>query len=367
MKKNSFYLWGIMMVIALCVGFTSCGDDEEDSNGGEPIEGPISANALVGTWKYVGTLYVDDGEYENSSDRITYFHYNADGTGAKYWHSNRDYDWDMETFKYVLDQRNIIITYDHLSDSNTYEIVSLTNMELILGMPYHKYQKVDDSILPEITDEDDEDNYQSIPPEQLVQEKYRQAFFSIFGKIAPNQDWGFNENTHYLADNNHASDESEFTFLCRIFAEDLSASSGSDFDFNDVVFDVYTNSQNQAKVVIKAVGSTLPLTIAGYEVHDLYGVPVSTMVNTNSGVNMDDVELPILIDNISTAADVNTKIVVKVTIRDTECELEAQRGEPASKLAVSEKVEWCTEREDISSKYPNFSGWVGGYIDCWWK
>ena len=32
MKKNSFYLLAIMMAAVLCVGFTSCGDDDDEEN-----------------------------------------------------------------------------------------------------------------------------------------------------------------------------------------------------------------------------------------------------------------------------------------------------------------------------------------------
>ena len=46
----------------------------------------------------------------------------------------------------------------------------------------------------------------------------------------------------------------------RIIAEDLHATAGSDFDFNDVVFDVHFTSTTTATVTIIAAGGTLPLT-----------------------------------------------------------------------------------------------------------
>lgn len=40
MKKNSFYLLAIMMAAVLCVGFTSCGDDDDDpKNTGNDLVG----------------------------------------------------------------------------------------------------------------------------------------------------------------------------------------------------------------------------------------------------------------------------------------------------------------------------------------
>ena len=61
-------------------------------------------------------------------------------------------------------------------------------------------------------------------------------------------------------------------------AEDLTIS-GGDFDFNDVVFDAVT--VNGATVVtLQAAGGTMPLYIEDNEVHELFGVSQSTMVNT---------------------------------------------------------------------------------------
>ena len=69
----------------------------------------------------------------------------------------------------------------------------------------------------------------------------------------------------------------------RIIAEDLSAKEGSDFDFNDVVFDVTFTSDNTADITLIAAGGTLPLTVAGQEVHSKFGVNTDVMVNTGAG------------------------------------------------------------------------------------
>ena len=54
-------------------------------------------------------------------------------------------------------------------------------------------------------------------------------------------------------------------FVCRIIAEDLTVGENSDFDFNDVVFDVIDNG---ATIRLRAAGGELPLYVAGQEVHD---------------------------------------------------------------------------------------------------
>ena len=52
----------------------------------------------------------------------------------------------------------------------------------------------------------------------------------------------------------------------RVMAEDLTnGTTDEDFDFNDIVFDVYFGVANTAKVVIKAAGGTLDLRIARVE------------------------------------------------------------------------------------------------------
>ena len=98
----------------------------------------------------------------------------------------------------------------------------------------------------------------------------------------------------------------------RIFCEDLGVSTREDLDYNDVVFDVdvyknyeagvkryYTiysdgrkvldrtenySTEGQAtysaKITLQAAGGTLPLTVIGKEVHEMFGVGVTTMVNT---------------------------------------------------------------------------------------
>ena len=73
-----------------------------------------------------------------------------------------------------------------------------------------------------------------------------------------------------------------------IIAEDLAASE-SDFDYNDCVATATLANEWVARlnanklvahITLLAAGGTMPLYIAGKEVHELFGVPVSTMVNT---------------------------------------------------------------------------------------
>ena len=157
-----------------------------------------------------------------------------------------------------------------------------------------------------------------------------------------------------------------FTFLCRVFAEDLSASQKTDFDFNDVVFDVYTNGTD-AKIKLLAAGGTLPLTVAGKEVHEAFGgYPVGTMINTGAGPEVEAVVLDVVIPGVNTVAQVKD-IPVCVFKNEIACLLTADMGKAPAKFAVTEQIEWPAEYQGIESKYPNFKSWVTTSTPArWW-
>ena len=129
----------------------------------------------------------------------------------------------------------------------------------------------------------------------------------------------------------------------RIIAEDLSVSQRTDFDVNDVVFDVRISAdKTKAQIKLKAAGGTLPLTIgwsgaegtsySDYEVHNLYGVATNVMVNTHARIGVDgkpDV-LKTLTGTFNSANDVK----VMVQKRGEWTEITAHKGEPASKIQV---------------------------------
>ena len=151
----------------------------------------------------------------------------------------------------------------------------------------------------------------------------------------------------------------------RVIAEDLSVSDNSDFDFNDVVFDVTFDSPAQGKTTITllAAGGTLPLYVGGQEVHAKFGVSTKTMVNTGTGVSKD----PVSFELNDTFGHNANNILVQVEKEGVLVEITAERGRVASKIAVSPNYEWCTEKQDIVDKYPNFSKYVSEpSFDIWW-
>ena len=155
----------------------------------------------------------------------------------------------------------------------------------------------------------------------------------------------------------------------RVIAEDLTVSDkGNDFDFNDVVFDIkFDYPAGKTTIILRAAGGTLPLKVGGVEggveVHEKFGVPMTTMVNTG-GVSKDPETFEL---NGTFDKDPN-KIEVWVQKDGNWIELKAPIGKVASKICVSVNYEWCAERQDIDDKYPNFSKWVNNTAPSeWWK
>ena len=158
----------------------------------------------------------------------------------------------------------------------------------------------------------------------------------------------------------------------RIIAEDLTvADSGNDFDFNDVVFDVYYDKTDatKAKVRLQAAGGTLPLEIrdaagVAHEVHEVYGVNTTDMVNTGAGPDKKDkvYEFDVTINKNDAAGDDGIKIFVNKGGNNPEqlnfIELTAEVGHVAAKVKVDDTYEWCRERVDIETVYPNFPDYV---------
>lgn len=165
----------------------------------------------------------------------------------------------------------------------------------------------------------------------------------------------------------------------RIIGEDLSAGEdGNDFDFNDIVFDVKFTGDNTAKICIVAAGGTLPLKVAGQEVHGLFHQDTNIMINTNAadaGYPNQAYEqrdnLPtfdITLTGVKAENGKNIKIEVEKEVNGVKqwVELKANNGEPAAKIGVKPGFGYCNERQGISSKYPLFTQWVQNVDVVWY-
>ncbi len=157
-------------------------------------------------------------------------------------------------------------------------------------------------------------------------------------------------------------------YTVRIMAEDLNATAvkaqgdieNSDWDFNDVVFDVKFNTDGSATVQLVAAGGVLPLTVDGHEVHEAFGQRIDPktgwypMINTGGIAQVNgataatfDVANP-GVDGINIEIKVNKYIVDADGNRtDNWLELTARQGQPAAKFAVKPSVQPLTERTHI--------------------
>ena len=163
-----------------------------------------------------------------------------------------------------------------------------------------------------------------------------------------------------------------YTKSQRIIAEDLGKI--GDFDFNDVVFDVYADSYyddkgqfvNDAIVTVRAAGGTLPLYICygdkSYEVHSLLGVEPNIMVNTDpSGA-----QAPIAVLRLKNYTTLNA-ISVKVQQENGEIiTLSANQGQAPGMICVDTNFEWPAERQNIKDKYPEFVNYVNNQTITWY-
>lgn len=164
------------------------------------------------------------------------------------------------------------------------------------------------------------------------------------------------------------------TTSIRVIAEDMgdqSLNENSDFDFNDVVFDVTWVSDSEVDVEILAAGGTLPLTVGwdgvdeskyrDFEVHNLLGYSETMIINTHSSVgnHIDGVPSKHLTLNGTFrkdhfAEDVRDNIPVKVRKNNRWYEIKADQGKVAGKLAVDKEYDpWCNERKDIDDWWMN--------------
>ena len=176
------------------------------------------------------------------------------------------------------------------------------------------------------------------------------------------------------------------TYDVRIIAEDLSASDDTDFDFNDVVFDVTFDEEDDTKatVTLRAAGGTLPLRVAGVEVHEKFGnKPVKCMINTNADKILTDElkkqgytfenNVPAVSFEVTVQSKENrgNDILIEVQKADENGNLvwypiEAKQGQPAAKIAVDTKFKWCDEKQSLKSKYSNFVNWVQNPDFVWY-
>ena len=143
----------------------------------------------------------------------------------------------------------------------------------------------------------------------------------------------------------------------RIMCEDLGTT--ADFDFNDIVVDVYNdwrgypgnNGAAATIVTVRAAGGTLPATVAGKDIHELFGVSTKDMVNT--GVKTAPVAI-FRIPQVINAKDIK----IMVGNDDGTWELKTATGAAPQKIVVPSTTRWNKEYKSIVNSYPDFRNYV---------
>ena len=167
--------------------------------------------------------------------------------------------------------------------------------------------------------------------------------------------------------------------LYRVIAEDLSATEGGDFDFNDVVFDVVKAESGVTTLKLICAGGVLPLRVRGAnqaegtEIHSLFGETTPNekgeykMYNTGAGPDKDPVVFTI--EGEYTTPQQIANIIIEVQKNDVWMELTATRGKAACKILVDDTFKPVVERKNIADENGNFTNYVQGNFvdDFWWK
>ncbi len=154
----------------------------------------------------------------------------------------------------------------------------------------------------------------------------------------------------------------KINYACRIICEDLGAS--DDFDFNDVVFDALIED-GKTYIKILAAGGTLPLTVGDdeHEVHAIFNVGTSTMVNTQPNAHyatQTDKQEYVINKAFASYKDIPVKVAIDASAMTPESynELKAEKGSAPQKIAVNLNFYWCDEREQIEERYDFFTDYV---------
>lgn len=155
----------------------------------------------------------------------------------------------------------------------------------------------------------------------------------------------------------------------RVMCEDLGNT--DDFDFNDLVFDVYftkqTNSKYTAHITVKAVGGTLPIYLdynMTRELHAAMGGDVKQPINVGAQGGLETTnyyettienmespqadDIPIIVVREGGNQSAKISMLPKSTNRET----------APQKICVPTTVKWMKERMQIEQGYPGFGKWV---------
>ena len=163
----------------------------------------------------------------------------------------------------------------------------------------------------------------------------------------------------------------------RVMCEDLGNT--YDFDFNDLVFDVYfiksstdANAAIKAVITVQAAGGTMPIYIgkeitSEREAHHLLGASItSKAINVGAGDTRNPATL--VIDATSTNADDIEIYVGGIAATTTITVLpksSTTSNRAPQKIATDQNTRWLKENQQIEWGYPDFAKWVNDRNVVW--
>lgn len=138
MKNFELKFWLSCMVMALCVGFTSCSDDDDEGIAGDANE------LIIGKWKVTDEY---GWHQEKGEEKISYnygknqnidwcdcineiYTFRKDGTGSEDYNStdSHEFDWNINGTKLTLD-----FGY---SEKDVYTIVKMNAKNAVVASSY---------------------------------------------------------------------------------------------------------------------------------------------------------------------------------------------------------------------------------------
>ena len=334
------------------------------------------------------------------------------GTGSSHMNHLLAYN-EVGTTKIVYEQWNnwqggeVVDHYEHInnfnSGSNGTTFTDDVTHEQFIGTTLMKNLGTTPSGTPKFgyhnsIDSKDHFEYIIIPgstifPNNPEMHKYYYVGFDFYATHPDGQeanknmdvarDWRFNDWIVRISPGEPVNVAPDVDYV-RVMCEDLGTDK-SDFDYNDIVFDIKFIKEGStyiADILVQAAGGTLPLTIGGQEVHNLFAeannnemISTSTMINTHATVGdhidgLDPVELTVTLpgSNYATAWDaINDLPIIVLNQNGIPVQLTVNPGSPAEMIAVPVTTAWSNERVSIQSKYPAFVDWIRDSSVQWWE
>lgn len=234
---------------------------------------------------------------------------------------------------------------------------------------------------------------------EVARSKYDRDFIQTFGQPQEGHQWGFDlPNSGNVTRATTVPGAPEIItpgelITARIMCEDMGGIN-SDFDFNDIVFDVAYNG-SLCYVTMQAVGGTLPLELhySGTqltkgnvtEVHAMMGADVKNPVNVGASngasgtaltwvlgfgdnsqkVTINRVEYPVIA--IQEEFDLK-KFKMKVEGSTSQwIDVNYQTCATPLCICVPTTTAWCQEGKRIDTAYGKFTDWVKDQKDTFWS